>query len=140
MALPFVPSDAADAALQAGVVAAPRAIGPIPQLQRLRGRGWAIVPVASIVGVIFAIRYVLDTATWLTYLALVAVPVLAAIALGWVAPPARPPLAIVAVGLFVLVWQSPNSLAGEGAEAILSALSCVTLGVLLGSVTPATAG
>ncbi len=137
MALAFVPSDAGLLALQAGVVAAPRAIGPIPQLQRLRGRGWAIVPVASIVGVIFAIRYASGTATWLTYLALVAVPVLAAIALGWVARGARPPLAIVAVGLFVLVWRSPNSLAGEAAEAVLSGLSCVTLGVLLGAVTPA---
>lgn len=136
MALPFVPSDAFLLALQAGVVAAPRAIGPIPQLQRLRGRGWAIVPVASIVGVIFAIRYASGTATWLTYLALVAVPVLAAIALGWVARGARPPLAIFAAGLFVLVWRSPNSLAGEAAEAVLSGLSCVTLGVLLGSVTP----
>ncbi|MGO9904079.1 MAG: hypothetical protein ACLP0J_31440 [Solirubrobacteraceae bacterium] len=137
MALPFVPSDAGLLALQAGVVAAPRAIGPIPQLQRLRGRGWAIVPVASIVGVIFAIRYASGTATWLTYLALVAVPVLAAIALGWVAHGARAPLAILAVGLFVLVWRSPSSLAGEAAEAILSGLSCVTLGVLLGAVTPA---
>ncbi|MGO9750000.1 MAG: hypothetical protein ACLP8S_28515 [Solirubrobacteraceae bacterium] len=136
MALPFVPSDAGLLALQAGVVAAPRAIGPIPQLQRFRGRGWAIVPVASIVGVIFAIRYASGTATWLTYLALVAVPVLAAIALGWVARGARPPLAILAAGLFILVWRSPSSLAGEAAEAILSGLSCVTLGVLLGSVTP----
>ena len=46
------------------------------------------------------------------------------------------PLLIVAVGLFVVVWRTPHSLAGEAAEAILSALSCVTLGVLLGSVTP----
>ncbi len=136
MSLPFIPSDACLLALQAGVVAAPRAIGPSPQLQRLRGRGWAIVPVASIVGVIFAIRYASGTATWLTYLALVAVPVLAAVALGWVARGARPPLAVFAAGLFVLVWRSPNSLAGEASEAILSALSCVTLGVLLGAVTP----
>ena len=48
----------------------------------LRGRGWALIPVASIIGVIFAIRYASATATWLTYLALIAVPILAAGALG----------------------------------------------------------
>ena len=136
MALPFVPSDAGLLAVQAGVVAAPRAIGPIPQLARFRGPGWAIVPVASIVGVIFMIRYASGTATWLTYLALVAIPILAAVALGWAAHGARPPLLIVAIGLFVVVWRTPHSLAGEAAEAILSALSCVTLGVLLAAVTP----
>ncbi|MGO9975504.1 MAG: hypothetical protein ACLP01_22435 [Solirubrobacteraceae bacterium] len=136
MALPFIPSDAGLLALQAGVVAAPRKVGPIRQLQRLRGPGWAIIPVASIVGVIYAIRYASGTATWLTYLALVAVPILAAIALGWLSWGSSPPLAIVAVGLFVLVWRSPHSLAGEAAEAILSGLSCVTLGVLLAAVTP----
>ncbi len=92
---------------------------------------------ASIVGVIFAIRYASGTATWLTYLALVAVPILAAIALGWAARGSRPYLAALAVPLFLLAWRTPNSLAGEAAGAILSALSCVTLGVLLGAVTPA---
>ena len=60
--------------LQAGCVAAPRAIPRVAWLQRFRGWGWALVPIASIVGVIFAIRYASDTATWLTYLALIAVP------------------------------------------------------------------
>ena len=66
----------------------------------------------------------------------VAIPILAAVALGWAARGARPVLALIAVGLFVLVWRSPGSLWGEGAEAILAGLSCVTLGVLLGAVTP----
>ncbi len=91
---------------------------------------------ASIVGVIFAIRYASDTATWLTYLALVAVPILAAVALGWVARGARPWLALLAVGLFVVAWRTPFSLSGEAAAALLSGLSCVTLGVLLAAVTP----
>jgi hypothetical protein len=137
VALPFVVSDAGLLAVQAGVVAAPRALGPFPQLARLRGRGWALVPIASIVGVVFVIRYVSTSADWLTYLALVAIPILAAIALGWVAHGARPVLALVAIGLFVVVWRTPNSLVGEAAEAILSGLSCVTLGVLLAAVTPA---
>jgi hypothetical protein len=136
VALPFVFSDAGLLAVQAGVVAAPRALPSIPQLRRLHGRGWAIVPVASIVGVIFVIRYASASATWLTYLALVAIPILAAIALGWVAHGARPPLALGAFALFAVVWRTPNSLVGEAAEAILSGLSCVTLGVLLAAVTP----
>jgi hypothetical protein len=137
VALPFIPSDAALLALQAGVVAAPRAVPRVAGLQRLSGRGWALVPLASIVGVIFAIRYVSDTATGLTYLALVAVPLLAAVALGWFIRGAGPPLALLAVLLFVLAWAFRTSLIGQAAAALLSALSCVTLGMLLAAVTPA---
>ncbi|HWD69505.1 MAG TPA: hypothetical protein VG293_04880 [Solirubrobacteraceae bacterium] len=119
-------------------MAAPRGLDAAwaTRLQRLRGRGWALIPVASIVGVIFAIRYASDTASWLTYLALVAVPILAALALGWVARGARPWLALIAALLFLLAWRTPTSLAGEAAAALLSALSCVTLGALLAAVTP----
>ena len=106
------------------------------RLRWLRGRGWALIPVASIVGVIFAIRYASATATWLTYLALVAVPILAALALGWLARGARPWLAALAPVLFAVAWLAPASLVGEAAAALLSALSCVTLGVLLAAVTP----
>jgi hypothetical protein len=124
--------------LQAGVVAAPRASDPAwtAPLQRFRTRGWALVPVGSIVGVIYLIRYTPDSATWLTYLALIAVPLLAAAALGWASRGARWWFAFFAVGLFVLTWRSPDSLAGQGAGALLCGLSCVTLGVLLGAVTP----
>jgi hypothetical protein len=124
--------------VQAGVVASPRALDPrwTARLRRLRGRGWALIPVASIVGVISAIRYASGTATWLTYLALVAVPILAAVALGWLARGARPWFALIAAGLFVVAWRTPFSLSGEAAAALLSGLSCVTLGVLLAAVTP----
>jgi len=133
VALPFVFSDAGLLAVQAGVVAAPRALAP---LRSLHSRGWALVPIASIVGVVFMIRYASGSANWLTYLALVAVPILAAVALGWLAHGARPPLALAAIALFVIVWRTPGSLVGGAAEAILSGLSCVTLGVLLAAVTP----
>jgi hypothetical protein len=95
-----------------------------------------VVPIASIVLTILAIRYVSDTATGLTYLALVAVPLLAAAALGWAARGSVPWAALLAVPLFVLAWAARTSLVGEAAAALLSALSCVTLGVLLGAVTP----
>jgi len=136
VSLPFIPSDAGLLALQAGVVAAPRPIARITRLERLRGPGWALVPIASIVVVIFAIRYVSDTATGLTYLALIAVPPLAAVALGWAARGAFPLAALGAVPLFLLAWFDRTTLVGEAAAALLSALSCVTLGVLLSAVTP----
>ncbi len=137
MALPFIPSDAGLLALQAGVVAAPRPVAGLPILDRLHSRAWALVPIASIVIVVFAIRYVSDTATGLTYLALVAVPLLAAIALGWAARGARPIAALAVVPLFALAWADSAGLPGQASGAILSALSCVTLGVLLRAVTPA---
>jgi hypothetical protein len=136
VALAFIPSDAALLGLQAGVVLAPRSVSPPAWTRRLRGRGWSLVPIASIVLVIFAIRYVSDTATGLTYLALVAVPLLAAGALGGAMRGGRPWLAGLAVPLFLLAWRSKSSLAGEAAAAILSGLSCVTLGVLLALLTP----
>ena len=136
VALPFIPSDAAVLALQAAVVAAPK---PAPRLaiaERLRGPAWALVPIGSIVVVVFAIRYLSDTASGLTYLALVAVPPLAAAALGWAARGSRAPAAVVAVPLFAIAWAVPKTLVGEGAAVVLEALSCVTLGVLLAAVTP----
>jgi hypothetical protein len=136
VALPFIPSDAGLLLLQASVVAAPRAVSSFSRLERLRGRGWALVPLASIVLVVFAIRYVSDTATGLTYLALVAVPLLAAAGLGWTMRGARPRFAVAALVLFALAWAARTSLPGEASAAILSALSCVTLGVLLAAVTP----
>lgn len=93
------------------------------------------MPLASIVGVIFAVRYVSDTATGLTYLALVAVPPLAAIALGWCVHGARPWLAMLAAPLFALAWGDRTGLGGEAAAALLSGLSCVTLGVVLAALT-----
>jgi hypothetical protein len=138
MALAFVPSDAGLLALQAAVVAAPKAASRMQSLRRFHGRGWALVPIASIVVVIFAIRFASGTATGLTYLALVAVPLLAAAALGWAMRGAAPLAALGAVPLFVLAWVAKDSLAGEAAGAILSALSCVTLGVLLAAMTPPT--
>jgi hypothetical protein len=136
MALPFLPSDAAMLCLQAGCVAAPRLAPGAERLDRFHGRGWAIVPAASIVGVIFLIRYQSASATWLTYLALVAVPLLAAAALGWAARGSRPWLALVAIPLFIAVWRLPGSLLGEACGALLDALSCITLGVLLAAVAP----
>ncbi len=143
MALPFVPSDAGLLALQAAVVAAPRGAPKLPLFERMRGPAWAIVPVASIVVVVLAVRFLSDTATALTYLALVAVPPLAAVALAWAIRSRMPvtrqrvALSIAATAvLFAVAWIWHKSLAGGAAAAVLSALSCVTLGVLLAAVAP----
>ena len=97
------------------------------------------MPLASIVVVMFAIRYVSDTATGLTYLALVAVPLLAAVGARLV-DARRPAVGALpaALALFAIAWAARTSLWGEAAGAVLSALSCVTLGVLLAAVTPPT--
>jgi hypothetical protein len=94
--------------------------------------------------VVFAIRFVSDTATGLTYLALVAVPPLAAGALAWAVrsrhPVNRRRIAFavtVTAALFAIAWIWHRSLVGGAAAALLSALSCVTLGVLLAAVAPA---
>jgi hypothetical protein len=142
VALPFIPSDAAMLCVQAGVVAAPRWPPEIRQLARFHSPGWALVPIASIVGVVFLIRYVSDTATALTYLALVAVPPLAAVALAWAmrGPPvgrSRTAAAVAVTGLlFGLSWGFHQTLVGGAAATLLSALSCVTLGVLLAAAAP----
>jgi hypothetical protein len=142
VALPFVPSDAGLLVLQAGLVAAPRAVPQTPLFQRFRSPAWALVPIGSIVAVVFAIRFVSDTATGLTYLALVAVPPLAAGALAWAVrggPVTRGRVAgsiTIAAGLFTVAWIWHHALAGQLAAALLSGLSCVTLAVLLSAVAP----
>jgi hypothetical protein len=136
MALGFVPSDAVMLAVQAVIVAAPRRPPEIPWIRQVSGPAWALIPIGSIIGVIFAIRFMSGTATGLTWLALIAVPVLAAVALGWADRGARWWMAGIAVPLFVVAWASKSTLWGQGAATLLSALSCVTLGWLLAAVTP----
>jgi hypothetical protein len=100
----------------------------------VRSRWWALVPPASIIVVIALVGLYASSADALSYLALVAVPPLAAIALGAVMRGARPPLALAAVPLFAVAWAVSGSLVGETAALALSALACVTLGVFLAAV------
>ncbi len=78
-----------------------------------------------------------DSATWLSYLALVTVPPLAAVALGMLVRGGRPAWACAAVPLFALAWATPGSLVGDASATALSGLACITLGWLLVSVVPA---
>lgn len=127
----FAASIAALGLVQAGLVALPVS-RPLPAwLAGLRSRWWALVPALSIVVVVGGIELWSDSATGLTYLALVAVPPLAALALALLIHGSRPAWALATLPLFILAWAVPEALAGEAAATALSGLACVALGWLL---------
>jgi len=134
--MPFAVSISILGLVQAVLVALPRA-RPRPQwMERLRSPWWALIPAGSIAFVIAAIELDSGSATALSWLALVSVPPLAAVALGLLLHGSRPTWALAAVPLLALAWASPGSLAGEAAASALSGLACVSLGWLLVSVVP----
>ncbi len=137
MSLPFAVSIAVLGLVQAGLVALPQARHRPVWIERLNSPWWALVPALSIVVVIGVVNFSSDSATVLTYLALVAVPPLAAAALGWLVHGARPGWALAAIPLFAFAWAIKGSLAGEAAALALSGFACITLGWLLVSVVPA---
>jgi hypothetical protein len=115
-----------------------RAVRAVAWVERRRSRLWAAVPPLSVVVfVLVAQAAERASAQSLTYLALVAVPVLAALALGWLARGARPLLVPLVLALFALAWADRGGLAGQSAALALSALSCVALGALFAALTPA---
>jgi hypothetical protein len=120
---------------QAGLVALPGRGVPAP-LERFGGRAWSLILPLSIAVVVAAITLEPRVADGLTWLAFVAIPPLAAAALGWAMHGARPWLALLAVPLFALAWARTGTLGGDAAAAALTALSCVTLGRLLAGVVP----
>lgn len=113
-------------------MAAPRAPGS-DLLGRLDSRWWAAVLPLSIAVVVAAIALESWVANFLTYLALVAVPPLAAAGLAWFIRGGRPALAVLVAPLFALAWAAKGSLSGEAAAVLLSAMACVTLAWLLAS-------
>jgi hypothetical protein len=136
LVLPFWLSIGLLSLAQGAIVALGRAPA-VPALQRLRDRRWAVIPPLSVIGfVLIAAVAERASAQGLTYLALFAVPLLAALALGWLTPGARPARALLVPLLFALAWADRGALGGEAAALVLSALSCVALGVLLAIVTP----
>jgi hypothetical protein len=142
LVLPFWISIALLSLAQGALVAVPGAIaGGLPA--RLRSRRWAVIPPLSVIAFVFGARAAEHaSAQGLTYLALCAVPVLAALCLGWLlwdSGPTRwprPLRALLVLPLFALAWADRTGLAGEGAALVLSALSCAALGVLIATVTP----
>jgi len=134
--LSFWPSIVLLSLAQGAVVAAPRA-GRISSLRLPSGARWALVPPASVVSFVLIGRAAEHaSAQALTYLALCAVPLLAALALGWLAVPARPLWALAVLPLFALAWGERGSLSGQVAALALTMLSCAALGTLIAAVTP----
>jgi hypothetical protein len=132
----FVLANGALIAAQAALVALPGRGVPAPVL-RLRGRTGVLLATACVVAVVVAGAVGPRVATELSRLALLAVPALAAGTLGWAARGSRPALALLAAPLLALAWADAGGLAGDAAGAVLSGLSCVTLGRLLAGVAPA---
>jgi hypothetical protein len=135
--MPFGLSISALGLVQAAIVALPR--GPLPELPRplrVTSRWWALVPAMSIVVVILVVNFYADSARALSWLALVAVPPLAALALGLLVKGARPSFALIAIPLFAVAWAAIGSLSADLAAMALSGLACVSLGWLLVSVVP----
>jgi hypothetical protein len=121
--------------VQAGLLLVP-APREIPALARLRSGWWAAIPAASVAAFVFGERALGGLADGLTYLALIAVPPLAALGLGWAMRRSRSWFAPAAAALFALAWADRQGLAGETAGLALDALSCVTLAVVLVAVSP----
>lgn len=134
--LPFWLSIGLLSVAQGGIVALAR-VPEAPALARLRDRRWAVIPPLSVLGFVLVGAIAEHaSAQGLSYLALGAVPLLAAVALGWLTRGARPVRALLVPALFALAWADAGALGGEAAALALSALSCVALGVLLAAVTP----
>jgi hypothetical protein len=134
--MPFALSISILGLVQAALVALP---GPLPRLPAagLESRWWALLPALSIAIVIAVVNFYAESATALSWLALVGVPPLAAVALGLLVRGARPAWALAALPLLALAWADPGSLAGEAAATVLSALACIGLGWVLVSLVPA---
>jgi hypothetical protein len=133
--LPFALSIGVLSLTQAALVAAPRPASS-PLLEGLRSSWWGLALPLSIAVVIAAVALDSASAHALTYLALVAVPPLAALALAAIVRGGGPPLALLVVPLFALAWAARGSLSGQAAALALSALACVSLGWLLACVVP----
>jgi hypothetical protein len=131
----FAVSIATLSLLQAALVALPRARPPFGWMPA--SRWWALVPAGSIVVVVFGIELLPDSADALAWLALVAVPPLAALALGELVHGSRLLWALAAAPLFAVAWAAQGSLAGETAATLLSGLACIAVGWLLVCVVPA---
>jgi hypothetical protein len=140
--LAFGPAIVLLGAVQAVVVALPGAGWP-RWLWRPRSRLWAAVAPISIAAVIGAIGEAPGVAKGLTWLALIAVPPLAAAGLGWASKGAHArgrPTALAAASLslplFAAAWAWRGSLGGDATALALTALANVTLGRLVAGLAP----
>jgi hypothetical protein len=122
--------------VQAAVVLLPRA--PRPRwLQALRAR-WLLVvgPAAAVTATTFLPPVASALAASLSTLALLAVPPLAALGIGWAMRVHHPALVLLVPGLLAIAWTNSHGTAGETAGLALVALSVVALAVLVVAILP----
>jgi hypothetical protein len=131
----FIAADAVLISAQASLVALPAA-GVPRWMRRFAGGWWALILPLSIAVVVGAIELIPETADALTWVALILIPPGAALALGWAMHGARWPYAALAAPLLILAWADVSGLPGDAAAAVLTALSCVTLGRILAGIVP----
>jgi hypothetical protein len=122
-------------AAQAACVALPAA-GLPRRLERFRGSAWALVLPLSIAVVVGLISLAPGSADIFAWAAIVLVPIGCALALGWAAHGAKPPLALLAVPLLAAAWAFQNHPAGDVAGTLLIVGSAVTIGRLLAGAAP----
>ncbi|MFZ2013324.1 MAG: hypothetical protein WAV00_05845 [Nocardioides sp.] len=131
--LSFWPSDLVLISTQAALVLGPRPPAPA-FLHRLRSGAWAWVLPISLGGTVALVAAFPGLAPSLTYLSLVALPILAIPALAtWRGPAVG---VAAAATLFALSWVAQGSLIGQGAAVAITALSCATLASYLCAVAP----
>jgi hypothetical protein len=136
--MPFWASIGLLSVAQGAVVALPAPLKVPGAVRRLHSPLWGLIPAGSVIGFVLVAQLAeRGSAHVLTYLALAGVPLLAALALGWLAHGSRPLAGTLAVGLFALAWADRGGLGGEAAGVALSGLSCAALGALIGALTPA---
>jgi dolichol kinase len=132
--LGFWPSDAVLLAVQAALVWLPAPVAP-RWMARLAGSAWAWLLPGSLGLTIGLIALLPNSAKAYTWLALVATPALACIALSAMLRGRWRAVALVAL-LLAVAWAERGSLAGQSAALIVTALSCLTLGAWLARLAP----
>jgi hypothetical protein len=133
--LPFPLSIAVLSLVQGAAVALARPPALLPGARR-RLLPLALLPALSIAAFVAGIRIAPEGAEVIVYLALVAVPLLAAVAFALLVPGARPPYAFLALVCFTVAWVDREGPFGEVASLALIVASCVTLGSALALLTP----
>jgi len=124
-------------AAQALCVALPAAGAPAV-VQRLRGKGWALVGPLAVVATVVAITLAEASADVITWIAFLLIPPGCALALGWATHGARPWLASLAAPLLAVAIAAPDDPAGRVARLALIVGSVATAGRLLAAATPLT--
>lgn len=132
MSAEFMAAYAFGSLAQAALVVGAGALALPLRLRALRHWAFAVIPLASLVGVVAALRVRPEWATAIAQVALVAVPLLALAAAAHVGVPA---LAATVLAV-VAVLHDSDSLVGQLAALHLIGASCLLLAALLVQLTP----